>query len=200
MEIFHNLTKYLKSETACQETSSSTCSGPDKRHMFVFISHLKLEPWMSFFCLLVADYVKGFGGKFGVQTDRQDKSALGWDHQEKLQLHESQKGTGAVCSFRFNGTGTSTNWTSAHVWFTLMSLKSNLSLYSGVSALSSARLTFVPPRRQRSSLWCGFTVASVRFLDASTSSIYIQKNKKERKWNHSSDLYLHVRLVAAAAV
>lgn len=39
-----------------------------------------------------ADYVKGFGGKFGVQTDRQDKSALGWDHQEKLQLHESQKG------------------------------------------------------------------------------------------------------------
>lgn len=42
-----------------------------------------------------ADYVKGFGGKFGVQTDRQDKSALGWDHQEKLQLHESQKGTGA---------------------------------------------------------------------------------------------------------
>lgn len=42
---------------------------------------------------LPADYVKGFGGKFGVQTDRQDKSALGWDHQEKLQLHESQKGT-----------------------------------------------------------------------------------------------------------
>lgn len=43
--------------------------------------------------LLHIDYVKGFGGKFGVQTDRQDKSALGWDHQEKLQLHESQKGT-----------------------------------------------------------------------------------------------------------
>lgn len=39
--------------------------------------------------------MKGFGGKFGVQTDRQDKSALGWDHQEKLQLHESQKGTGS---------------------------------------------------------------------------------------------------------
>ncbi|XP_059420502.1 src substrate cortactin-like isoform X3 [Carassius carassius] len=39
----------------------------------------------------VSDYVKGFGGKFGVQTDRQDESAVGWDHQEKLQLHESQK-------------------------------------------------------------------------------------------------------------
>lgn len=48
-----------------------------------------------------ADYVKGFGGKFGVQTDRQDKSALGWDHQEKLQLHESQKGTGSdFCGFQ----------------------------------------------------------------------------------------------------
>lgn len=28
-----------------------------------------------------------------MQTDRQDKCALGWDHQEKLQLHDSQKGT-----------------------------------------------------------------------------------------------------------
>lgn len=61
--------------------------------------------WQRVFCLspeppanpglwpvIRADYVKGFGGKFGVQTDRQDKCALGWDHQEKLQLHESQKG------------------------------------------------------------------------------------------------------------
>lgn len=46
--------------------------------------------WLS---VVHVDYVKGFGGKFGVQTDRQDKCALGWDHQEKLQLHESQKGT-----------------------------------------------------------------------------------------------------------
>lgn len=42
--------------------------------------------------------MKGFGGKFGVQTDRQDKCALGWDHQEKLQLHESQKGTSPTAS------------------------------------------------------------------------------------------------------
>jgi cortactin len=48
---------------------------------------------MLIFSVPLKDYVKGFGGKFGVQTDRQDKSALGWDHQEKLQLHESQKGT-----------------------------------------------------------------------------------------------------------
>lgn len=39
-----------------------------------------------------SDYSKGFGGKFGVQKDRQDKSAAGWDHIEKVDKHESQKG------------------------------------------------------------------------------------------------------------
>jgi len=38
------------------------------------------------------DYSEGFGGKYGVQTDRVDKSALGWDHVEKVDKHESQKG------------------------------------------------------------------------------------------------------------
>ena len=40
--------------------------------------------------LSLSDYKDGFGGKFGVQTDRQDKSALGWDHIEKVDKHESQ--------------------------------------------------------------------------------------------------------------
>lgn len=39
------------------------------------------------------DYRSGFGGKFGVQSDRQDKSAVGWDHVEKIPKHESQTGT-----------------------------------------------------------------------------------------------------------
>lgn len=38
------------------------------------------------------DYASGFGGKFGVQSDRQDRSAVGWDHVEKVDKHESQKG------------------------------------------------------------------------------------------------------------
>ena len=42
------------------------------------------------FCL--KDYKAGFGGQFGVQSDRVDKSALGWDHVEKVEKHESQKG------------------------------------------------------------------------------------------------------------
>ena len=40
--------------------------------------------------MYLSDYKAGFGGKFGVQTDRQDKSALGWDHIEKVDKHESQ--------------------------------------------------------------------------------------------------------------
>ena len=36
------------------------------------------------------DYSVGFGGKFGLQADRQDKSAVGWDHHEAPQKHESQ--------------------------------------------------------------------------------------------------------------
>lgn len=32
----------------------------------------------------------GFGGKFGVQSDRQDKSAVGWDNVEVVEKHQSQ--------------------------------------------------------------------------------------------------------------
>ena len=47
------------------------------------------DDWCDF---VFTDYSKGFGGKYGVQTDRKDASAVGWDHQEKLEQHESQKG------------------------------------------------------------------------------------------------------------
>lgn len=38
------------------------------------------------------DMAQGYGGKYGVQTDRKDKSALGWDEKVELAQHESQKG------------------------------------------------------------------------------------------------------------
>ena len=41
---------------------------------------------------LISDHSFGFGGKFGVQKDRLDKSAVGWEHHEKVDKHESQKG------------------------------------------------------------------------------------------------------------
>lgn len=42
--------------------------------------------------LLWTDYSVGFGGTFGVQSDRVDKSALGWDSVEAAEKHESQMG------------------------------------------------------------------------------------------------------------
>lgn len=39
-----------------------------------------------------SDYSSGFGGKFGVQKDRVDKSAVGWEYHEKVEKHASQKG------------------------------------------------------------------------------------------------------------
>lgn len=52
---------------------------------------------ICYFCLcthkyFLLDYTKGFGGKFGIQTDRVDKSAVGFDHFEKVSKHESQRG------------------------------------------------------------------------------------------------------------
>jgi len=50
-------------------------------YFFIFLSY--------FFNL---DYKNGFGGQLGVQSDRKDKSAAGWEDHEQLQRHVSQKG------------------------------------------------------------------------------------------------------------
>lgn len=41
---------------------------------------------------IISDYKKGFGGEFGIQSDRKDKTALGWEDNEKVKPHESQTG------------------------------------------------------------------------------------------------------------
>ena len=38
------------------------------------------------------DHSKGFGGKYGVQTDRVDANAESYEYQPELQKHSSQKG------------------------------------------------------------------------------------------------------------
>ena len=58
-------------------------------------SHYRCKIAQNIICC-ITDYSKGFGGKFGVQKDRQDKSAAGWDHIEKVDKHESQKGKSLV--------------------------------------------------------------------------------------------------------
>ncbi|KAF7640206.1 SH3 domain-containing protein [Meloidogyne graminicola] len=50
----------------------------------------KKVPKVTFNYYLLLDYKKGFGGQFGVQGDRQDKSALGWEHHEQTAKHASQ--------------------------------------------------------------------------------------------------------------
>ena len=49
--------------------------------------------WCTHFQVwFLLDYKSGFGGKYGVQNDRVDKCAVGWEHKEELTKHESQKG------------------------------------------------------------------------------------------------------------
>lgn len=38
------------------------------------------------------DYSKGFGGKFGVEREKVDKAALGYDYKAETEKHQSQKG------------------------------------------------------------------------------------------------------------
>ena len=38
------------------------------------------------------DYSKGFGGKFGVEKEKVDKAALGYDYKGETEKHQSQKG------------------------------------------------------------------------------------------------------------
>lgn len=51
----------------------------------------------------ISDYSAGFGGKYGVQKDRKDKSAVGWEYQEKVEKHESQKGVYDLFIIQLNG-------------------------------------------------------------------------------------------------
>ena len=60
---------------------------------------MMMQSFVFWFCMSMffcTDYSHGFGGKYGVQKDRQDKSALGWDEQQALAKHESQKGGNSV--------------------------------------------------------------------------------------------------------
>ena len=54
----------------------------------------KLVKLITIICakLCILDHSQGFGGKFGVQKDRVDQSAVGFEHKEDLAKHESQKG------------------------------------------------------------------------------------------------------------
>ncbi|VDK81387.1 unnamed protein product [Anisakis simplex] len=47
-----------------------------------------------------SDYARGFGGKYGVEKEKQDRSAAGWDYQTKLAQHESQRAYELIQCYR----------------------------------------------------------------------------------------------------
>ena len=51
-----------------------------------------LFSYSTIFNVLFADYKTGFGGQYGVQADRVDKSAVGWDHREQVNRIYGAKG------------------------------------------------------------------------------------------------------------
>lgn len=38
------------------------------------------------------DYSRGFGGRYGIEEDKRDKAALGYDYKGETEKHESQRG------------------------------------------------------------------------------------------------------------
>ena len=62
--------------------------------VFVFICpHICVCVCVCVCLCCVADYKRGFGGRYGVEVEKQDQCALGYEHKESLAKHESQKGT-----------------------------------------------------------------------------------------------------------
>lgn len=42
--------------------------------------------------MVFSDYSKGFGGKYGVEREKVDRAALGYDYKSQTEKHQSQKG------------------------------------------------------------------------------------------------------------
>lgn len=81
--------------------------------------HLIMAIDQSFISIIYfnKDYSVGFGGKFGVQKDRVDKSALGWEHHETVQKHSSQVDASKGFGGKF-GVESDRKDKSAHNWQT----------------------------------------------------------------------------------
>lgn len=87
----------------------------DNWKRWLSLTKLLYSPALVLMCPPVAfsDYKSGFGGKFGVQTERQDPSAVGFDYKEKLAKHESQQGTVFTCYFLTSAATSHTVWSSS---------------------------------------------------------------------------------------
>lgn len=80
------------------EPQQGTCPNPKKFPLVVVsggTALMKLSRECVCVCgrVFVADYKRGFGGRYGLQRNQQDQCALGYEHKESLAKHESQTGT-----------------------------------------------------------------------------------------------------------
>lgn len=55
-------------------------------------SHLIRRQFRSHIHVVFSDYSKGFGGKYGVEREKVDRAALGYDYKSQTEKHQSQKG------------------------------------------------------------------------------------------------------------
>ena len=75
----------------------SLCKIHSAVHQPTTITHDRISAWLLFVLLCVADYSQGFGGKYGVQSDRVDQSAKGWSESQKVDEHASQVSRSSAC-------------------------------------------------------------------------------------------------------
>lgn len=68
----------------------------DEFQSFFLVQKNYCTPITKLVFFFVLDYSYGFGGKYKIQKDRVDKSAVDWNHHEKIEKHESQKGAFVV--------------------------------------------------------------------------------------------------------
>lgn len=92
------------------------------------------------FYKIFSDYAVGFGGKFGIQTDRQDKSAVGYDYAGEVPKHHSRVDPKKVFFFSNWNTQASTRCAAA-VSLTAVAVKNILNTSGILKIIPSPRFS-----------------------------------------------------------
>lgn len=66
-------------------------------------SHCTLHDFTPPPPLVAPDYSKGFGGKYGVEKEKVDRAAVGYDYEGRTEKHQSQKGDRTLMQWHSSG-------------------------------------------------------------------------------------------------
>lgn len=135
----------------------------------------------------LADYAKGFGGKFGVEMDKVDKSAVGFEYQGKTERHESQKGNSSrhsLWTFYFLKKKRRSYFD--HGWSACKQTDGRL-FYWHKWCWSDYKQTFNPTVTQASNLFCNFGWKK-------KSLIWILGSERWSMWRTDGDIYAELIL------